>query len=141
MSDSVLALSAHLFTSDERLLNVLRKHNEIVNLITFSVETIVHPFPVGQFERPEDFIVQSTAARLCTFGITVESSIPDAVGIDVVTNVRNKKKLDSLLEALQNHRKYVQHFQKNDREIPADLIKDIENAEIEIENLKNLINS
>lgn len=108
--------------------------------MTFSVETIVHSSSLADFERSTDFIAQSTAAGLCTFGITVEST-PSTMEIDVTTKALNKKKLDHLLETLENHRKYVKHFEKNDCEVPADLMKSIEITQIEIENLRNLLKS
>lgn len=108
--------------------------------MSFSVETVIHSIPMADFERSTDFVAQSTAAGLCTFGITVEST-PSTMEIDVITKALNKKKLDHLLETLENHRKYVQHFEKNDREVPDDLLKSIQTTQIEIENLRNLLKS
>lgn len=111
-----------------------------MNFITFSIETIVHPFPVTDFSGSGEFLVQSTAARSCTFGITVENA-PSTVESDVVTNARNKKKLDNLLQTLEYQRKLVKRFEKRGDEVPASFLENIEKTEIEIEILKRLMKS
>lgn len=138
--ECIFEFLAHLFTTDHRLLGILEKHNDIVNLMTFSVETIVHSSAIAKFERANDFIVQSTAAQLCTFGITVDNK-PNITANDTVTKARNEKKLNNLLETLNNHYKYVEHFKKNDRAVPEELTESIEKTRIEIENLKLLMKS
>lgn len=108
--------------------------------MTFSVETIVHSSALADFGRTNEFIVQSTAAQLCTFGITVDTK-PDTTNSDTVTKARNEKKLNNLLETLNNHYKYVEHFKKHDRAVPAELTESIEKIRIEIENIKLLMKS
>lgn len=108
--------------------------------MTFSAETVIHSFPMIDFERNSDFVVQSTATPFCTFGITVKTA-PPTVNNDVITMTRNRKKLDNLLETLRNSRKYVDHFRKNDCAVPAELMRNIEQTEIEIQNLKQLMKS
>lgn len=132
--------SAHLFSTDHRLLEILRKHNDPLNLITFSSETLVHPFPITDFERTDEFIVQSTASQLCTFGITVEVS-PGVVENVAVTEARNKKKLANLLETLNKHQKHEERYKKKNAEVPKGLLEKIENTQKQIQDLEELMKS
>lgn len=95
----------------------------------------------NDFEQSaKGFITQSTAAQLCTFGITVDTT-PSEVEHGAVTNAFNRKKLENLMEELVNHHKHVEHFRKNDRRVPAKLCKQIENSEFELEKLKQFTKS
>lgn len=92
------------------------------------------------FERSNELIAQSTASQLCSFGITVENS-PDIVEIVAVTKSRNKKKLDHLLETLNEQRKQVDRFKKKGVEVPTKLMEKIENTEKHIQDLEQLMKS
>lgn len=126
--------------TDQRLLDILRNHNEALNLITFSSETLVHPFPITDFERTGEFYVQSTASQLYTFGITVEVSA--GIGENVaLTEARNKKKMAKLLETLEKHQKNEKRFKKKDVEVPKGLLEKIENTQKQIQDLEKLMKS
>lgn len=125
--------------TDDHLAEFLQKHNEILNLITFSTETIIHSYPIANYEKSEEFFLQSTAAQLCTFGITVDNR-PNVVENDAITDARNHKKLENLFDTLQIHYKTVERFKKKDRDV-TELQKKIEATETEIETLKTLMKS
>lgn len=73
------------------MIKTLKKFKDVINTLTFSVETSVHEIPINEFEHQEKIILNSMVNKSCTFGISTDV---DVQIIDV--HERNRKKLHRL---------------------------------------------
>lgn len=78
------------------MIDSLNKFQDVMNTLTFSAGTTIHPTSIDQFEHHDKLILQSIVNESCTFGISTDI---DVQLIDV--HERSKRKLRRLEKELQ----------------------------------------
>lgn len=97
---STFDIQGYLFATDGTVLEILRKFQQPINSLTFSVETIVLPGQMAEFMEKEKFILSSIIDKCCSFGISTDVPVET---VDI--QERNKKKIAKLqarLDELNN---------------------------------------
>lgn len=94
-SKKINSIKGYLFSTDSNMLEILRKFQNPINSLTFSLETIIQPMAMDAFDDCDKLILSSIVNDRCSVAISTDIKVQL---IDI--QERNRKKLAKLEENL-----------------------------------------